>query len=109
MQHAAGFILMENVRREAVAAIDQPLSDEAKAAARKAVDDTMFALTMLIDGVTGGLTNGKQAVDLDFVVRLTDDERVVEQLSLIAGDGVCMGWHGWREGDFGDDEVAIKR
>lgn len=22
------------------------------------------------------------------------------------GDGMCMGFHGWKEGDFGEDEIT---
>jgi len=30
-------------------------------------------------------------------------------LDLARGDGFCMGYHGWLEGDFGKDPVAVAK
>lgn len=109
LQHAAGFILFENVRKQALDEIGEGVSAEARAVAEKAVDECMYRLMMLIEGVSGGLRNSRYEVDLRMVAQLvrTESDAVEEALDLREGDGVCMGFHGWKQGDFGDDPVAI--
>ena len=109
LQHAAGSILFENVRRYALGEIDPSASAEVRRAAEKAVDDCMYGLMMLIDGVTGGLCNSEYEVALSMVTRLVarEGDKIVQELDLRDGDGVCMGFHGWKEGDFGEDAVAV--
>lgn len=113
LQHAAGFILFEDAREYAVSKMDPALEDAAKAAARKAIDDALYGLMMIIDGVTGGLQNDEHRVSLDVVVRLarhgSAGEAPGEAVHLAHGDGMCMGFHRWREGDFGPSIVAKRR
>ena len=112
LQHAAGFIFLEDVRRYAAERIDPTLTPDAKAAAQKGIDDAVGGLMQVIDGVTGGLSNKDHTVYVDFVVRLatnreSGDGRVLSEVDLRDGDGMCMGYHGWLEGDFGAYPVAI--
>jgi hypothetical protein len=114
LQHAAGFILFEDVRRYAMEKIDPALSDEVRAAVRKGIDDAVYGLMMVIDGVSGGISNGNHEVSIDFVVRLakgTDstDDGSLPEVDLRRGDGMCIGYHGWLEGDFGAHAVAVSR
>lgn len=114
LQHAAGFILFEDVRRYAMERVEPGLSAEAVAAAKKGIDDAVYGLMMVIDGVSGAISNDKYNVFIDFVVRLTKrhdskDDGVVSEVDLRRGDGMCMGYHGWLEGDYGEDPVAIPR
>lgn len=114
LQHAAGFILCEDVRRHAAGQIDPGLGDEARGAALKAIDDALYGLMQVIDGVTGGLANADHAVAIDFVVRLVArggpaDGRAVAAVDLRDGDGMAMGYHGWVAGDFGADPVVAPR
>lgn len=106
LQHAAGLILFEDARRYALEKLDPKLEPAARKAAEKAVDDTLYGLMMIVDGVTGALTKDDLSVDLRMVVRLLRGDEVVEQLDLGDGDGMCMGIHGWREGNFGEDPVT---
>ena len=114
LQHAAGFIFFEDVRRSAVEGIDPGLSAEARSAAQKGIDDAVAGLMQVIDGVTGVLSNSKYAVEIKFIARLLtraasyDDPPLLE-LDLFDGDGMCMGYHGWLEGDFGADPIAVPR
>jgi len=66
---------------------------------------------MIIDGVTGSLSNADLSVDLKVIARLVRraGDAVVQQLDLFEGDGMCMGYHGWRDGDFGKTPVAKRR
>ena len=109
LQHAAGFILFEDVRGHALAQIDPALDPVARAAAMKAIDDAMYGLMMVIDGVSGRLGDRERRVRVDATVTLEEHDRDIETPRLAEGDGVCMGFHGWREGWFGDDLVAIVR
>ncbi len=112
LQHAAGFILLSNIREYALGEIDQGASTEARNAAAKAVDDALYGLMMLVDGVTGGLRNPEYEVDVSLVVRLLsrgeEADTLVQEIDLRDGDGVCMGFHGWKLGDFGDEPVVAK-
>lgn len=115
LQHAAGFILFEDARRYALDRVeaDAALDDRAKDAARRAIDDTLYGLMMVVDGVTGALRGSELCVDLRVIARLTrridGRDEVVEELDLRNGDGASMGYHAWRDGDFGDAPVAIRR
>jgi hypothetical protein len=114
LQHAAGFIVFEDVRRYAVEQIESGLSVEATAAAKKAIDDAVYGLMMVIDGVSGGISNADYNVFIDFVVRLAkrkdgEDDRLLSEVNLGQGDGMCMGYHGWIEGDYGEDPIAVAR
>ncbi len=50
--------------------IDPALPDEVPAAAQKGIDDAVYGLMMVIEGVTGGLSNSSHTVYIDFVARL---------------------------------------
>src|SRR5260370_21404325 len=99
LQHAAGFILFEDVRRYAMERIDPGLSDEARAAVQKGIEDAVYGLMMVIDGVTGGISNANRNVYIDFFVRLAKredslDDGLLSEVDLRNGDGMCMGSHG---------------
>lgn len=107
LQHAAGFILFEDARDYARQEIDPHLDASAREAAEKAIDDALYGLMMIVDGVSGGLSGNGHAVRLSLTARLLDDQgQSVSGLDLAEGDGVCMGFHGWKEGDFGRDPVT---
>jgi len=115
MQHAAGFILFEDVRRYAIEQIDSSLPMKARKAAEKGINDAVYGMMMVIDGVTGGLSDAKHKLQIDFLVRLIkcadskQGDTVVAEVDLGNGDGMCMGFHGWLEGDFGEDPVAVPK
>jgi hypothetical protein len=114
LQHAAGFIVFEDVRRYAMERMELSLSNEVRDAVQKGIDDTVYGLMMVIEGVTGSLANENYSVHIDFIARLLS--RKVPQggeeqteIDLREGDGMCMGYHGWIDGDFGEDQVAIAK
>jgi hypothetical protein len=114
LQHAAGFIIFEDVRRYAMERMDPSLSDEARAAVQKGIDDAAYGLMMVIEGVSGGLSNASHTVYIDFIARLASRSAagngdVQSEINLRQGDGMCMGYHGWLEGDFGKHPVAIPK
>jgi len=111
LQHAAGRILFEDVRGYAIDRIEQALSAEARAAAKKGIDDALYGLMMVLDGVTGALANETQHVELVVQARLVNrsPEKVVVELDLKDGDGMCMGYHGWLEDNYGEHPVAVRK
>jgi hypothetical protein len=114
LRHAAGFIILEDVRRFAMERIDPALPDDVRAAVQKGIDDAVGGLMQVIDGVTGGLSNASHTVCIDFIVRLAARSEsgtcaVLSEVDLRRGDGMCMGYHGWLQGDFGEHPVAVPR
>ena len=103
LQHAIGFILFQDVRDYALQKIDPSLKDDEKVAAIKAINDAVYGMMMVLDGVTGTLANDSRRVNLRVFAELVEVEtdEVVDSLDLMDGDGMCMGYHGWIENDFG--------
>lgn len=104
LQHAIGHILFRDVRDYALGQMDSTLSPEARAAATKAANDAVYGLMMILDGVTGSLENDSSTVSLQVLAQLTTKKNgeVVHSLDLSNGDGMCMGYHYWQAGDFGE-------
>ncbi len=105
LQHVAGAILFADVRDYARSRLDPKLDAHAREAATRAIDDALYGVMMVADGVTGGLANEMHRVALSISVRLEEKGKVLERLDLADGDGVCMAFHGWKEGDFGTSPV----
>jgi hypothetical protein len=108
LQHAMGFILFEDVRGYAISKIDSNLDAPARDAAIRAVNDAVYGLMMVLDGVTGSLGDGTRSVHLATTIRLTDDAGVIAELPLSEGDGACMAYHSWLEGNFGETPVVTR-
>lgn len=111
LQHAAGFIVFEDIRRYAMEKIAPSLPVDVRAAVQKGIDDAVYGLMMVIDGVSGGLSNASNRVGIDFVVHLQNrggDKAIESKVDLREGDGMCMGYHGWLEGDFGLNSVVTQ-
>ena len=108
LQHAAGFILFQDMREYAIRHLDSGLATEAEAAARQAIDDTVGGLMQILDGVTGRLKNDSKCISLRVKVELTDLEsgELLSEVDLAHGDGMCMGYHGWLAGDFGKNSLV---
>jgi hypothetical protein len=111
IQHAAGFILFEDARGYARENIDPRLKPEVRAAVEKGIDDALYGLMMILDGVSGRLSNATNEVHLAMLVRhmkkrANGDSELVEEVDLAYGDGMAMGMAGWLEGDFGEHPPA---
>lgn len=112
LQHAAGYILTRDIRDYAIGQIDPDAPQEARQAAAKAADDALYGLMMLIDGVTGGLRDesgpGDKALRIEVRLQavLARGSNTVMELDLGDGDGMCVGYHDWIAGEFGDDPIV---
>ncbi len=81
-----------------------------KKTAINAIDDALYGMMKVFDGVSDGLENLEYCINLRLHARLTKNEDVlVSDLDMFDGDGLCMGYAGWLEGDFGNAPVAIKK
>src|SRR5262245_16038766 len=109
LQHGAGFIIFQDIRQYAVDAIPATYGPAQREAAMKGIDDAVYGLMMVIDGVSGGLSNDKYRLSLQTKVRLetVDGGGLVQELDLFEGDGMCMGYHGWKDDDYGHVHPAI--
>ncbi|QDT38448.1 hypothetical protein [Stratiformator vulcanicus] len=103
LQHAAGFIIFEDVRAHARRQVNSELNGSAREAAFQAIDDAVGGLMQILDGVSGTLSNDTHSVGLRVTVELEDvaTGKSVSTVDLAEGDGMCMGYHGWLEGDYG--------
>jgi hypothetical protein len=93
----------------AISRIDPALSEPEHNAALKAIDDTMYGLMMVLDGVAGSLGDFERRLRIDAVIRLTAEGEVLAEEIVSEGDEMCMGYHMWIEGRYGDDPVAERR
>jgi hypothetical protein len=112
MNHAAGFVLFEDVRGYARSVLPIDLDAATRAVAHEAIDHAVYGLMMVIDGIPGQFGNDAHDFRLRVVAQLaakgTDD--VIESLDLFHdGEGMTMGFHGWVEGDFGEAPVTAGR
>lgn len=66
------------------------------------MDDAIYGLMMIMDGVTGCLKNDQYAVSIENIIKLERNGEAIQEINTFHGDGMCMGFHGWKENDFGD-------
>jgi hypothetical protein len=111
LQHAAGFILFQDVRQYAIDRIPKDYDAAQRAAAISGIDDAVYGLMMVLDGVTGGLANEKLRLSLQTKAQLhkVDDRSLVQEIDLFRGDGMCMGYHMWKDDDYGRTRPAVKK
>lgn len=58
-----------------------------------------------MDGVVGVLKNDEYAVSIESTILLERNGEILQKINTLNGDGMCMGFHGWKEGDFGEYDI----
>lgn len=106
LQHAAGFILFQNMRNYAIDKIPEEVDEQTKEKIITGIDDSIYGLMMMMDGVTGSLSNQQYTVTIKHVIQLNQNGETVQKINTLDGDGMCMGFHGWLEDDYGEGEIA---
>ncbi len=106
MQHGAGYIIFENIRKYAIGKIPSDIDQTQRAVHLAAIDNTLYAMMMQMDGVFDDLENKTYRLTLQTNIVLYKEDKVVEELDTLHGDGMCMGFHGWLKNDFGTDEIV---
>lgn len=107
MQHGAGYIIFENIRKYAIDRIPAEIDEILREAHLKAIDNTIYGMMMQMDGIFDPLENENYRLALHTHIVLYKDEDVIEEINTHDGDGMCMGFHGWIENDFGSDEIVV--
>lgn len=102
LQQLAGWVVFRDVRDYARKAISLDLDPVARGAALAAIDDAVYGLMMVFDGVAGGVGSDEWSAELSTSIRLRHGPEVTDEITLNQGDGMCMGYHRWIEDDFGD-------
>ncbi len=109
MQHAVGFIVFQDMRAYAIQRIPSDIDDTTKEKIIQGIDDTLYGLMMIMDGVSGSLHNEEYSlrIDTNIILAKPNERKNITQLNTVDGDGMCMGFHGWKEGDFGEDAIVV--
>lgn len=108
MQHAAGVLVFENIRKYALDQIDLDTDETTKEKITKGINDTIYGLMMQMDGIFDALENEEYRLELQSNIVLSKNDEVIEEINTLDGDGMCMGYHGWIVGDFGEDSILKK-
>ncbi|GGA82123.1 hypothetical protein [Puia dinghuensis] len=96
------------MRKYAIDRIPANTDDNTKELITNGIDDAVYGLMMILDGVTGGLQNDQYAVSMESIIKLKRNGETIQEINTFDGDGMCMGFHGWKENDFGDNELTEK-
>lgn len=88
LQNVAGYIIFKDVKEYAIEKI--PLE----------IDDAIYGM-MMMDGVTGVLRSEEYMIEFENNIKLSKEDKEIYKLDTSDGDGMCMGFHAWKEGDFG--------
>jgi hypothetical protein len=106
LQHAAGYIIFRDMKEYAVNNIPDGTTESTKEKIIQGIEDAIYGLMMIMDGVVGTLQNGEYTVSIENNILLEKDGQVIQKINTLNGDGMCMGFHDWRAGDFGEDDVV---
>lgn len=95
-----GYHLMQASLKRALERVPATASAECQDIARQAALDAIYGVLMLLDGVAD---SDEVRYTLYAEVDRVDSELPCEGIELAPdSDGLCMGFHGWVEGDFGE-------
>lgn len=78
MQHGAGYIVFENIRKSAISKIPSEADNTLRDAHLAAIDNTIYGMMMQMDGIFGSLENENYRLDLQTNIVLYKDGEVVE-------------------------------
>ena len=105
LQHAAGFIIFRDIRNYAIDRISANTDKEVNEQIIKGIDDSIYGLMMMMDGVSGVLKNDKYLVRIESKILLEKNKEILQEINTLDSDGMCMGFHSWKDGDFGEDAI----
>ena len=83
LQHAAGLIVFEDVRQYAIDQIDKTLADEVRAEIIKGIDNAVYGLMMIFDGVSGHLRGSEHSVKLETRVVLSKNNESGKDIAAL--------------------------
>jgi hypothetical protein len=94
---------MTHARDEALKRIPPDASAETREVAREAVQDALYNVMMMLEGVVGVTPGSGRALEFALICRVRESEEphtVVEELELApnGAESACMGFHFWTDG-----------
>jgi hypothetical protein len=102
-----GAYLMKYVNDAVSQSIPADATEREREIADKVCVASVFTVMEILDGFYRNDLGDNHTVDYALISRVRNKEtyEVVESTELAPeGDGLCMGFWGWREGDFGQNE-----
>jgi hypothetical protein len=105
-QHAAGYIIFRDMKDYAVNNISDDTDEKTKEKIIKGIEDAIYGLMMMMDGVVGILQNDEYTIRIENNILLEKSGQIIQTINTLDGDGMCMGFHDWKEGDFGEDNIV---
>lgn len=106
MQHAAGYIIFQNIRNYAIGKIPKQADSDIEQLCKEVIDHAIYGMMMQIDGVFDDLENQEYRLALQNHIVLYQNNKVLIDLNLLHSDGMCMGFHDWKEQDFGEHQIT---
>jgi len=106
LQHAAGYIIFRDMKGYAVNNIPADTDDDTRKKIIDGIEDTIYGMMMMMDGVVGTLKNDDYTIKIESNILLERDGLTIRNINTFYGDGMCMGFHDWKEGDFGEDKIV---
>jgi len=106
MQHAAGYLIFRDMKDYAVNNISDDTDEKTKEKIINGIEDAIYGLMMMMDGVVGILQNDEYTIRIENNILLEKSGQIIKSINTLDGDGMCMGFHDWKEGDFGEDNVV---
>ena len=103
LSNAFGKLLFETVRTPSRGRT-RSLDESVRAQVEGLLDKQLYAILQILDGVTYPIRNEDVAVEFVLTARLRrrgDSEVTAEVQVGLDGEGLCTGYEGWLEGDFG--------
>lgn len=95
------------MREYAIKRIPVDADEKTKEQILNGIDDAIYGLMMIMDGVVGTLKNEEYKVTIENNIILEKNGEILQSINTLDGDGMCMGFHGWKDGDFGEDDIFI--
>jgi len=105
-QHTFGMHLFQHVVDVAAAELPAGLSDEARQASLEAIDHSVALFLSLLEGIPLTPVGDSGAARYVLTAEFYGDDPDTPEVFGIApeGDGVLMGYAGWKIGDFGQEQ-----
>ncbi|MFC4701730.1 hypothetical protein ACFO4O_16360 [Glaciecola siphonariae] len=102
--HSFGYHLFKQMRADRIAALPIQLSNSEREVAIKAIDDTIYTFMMMFDGIYKFDIDNDHSAEYALIQRIRDNnDDVVSEIELAPdGDELTIGFHGWKENDFGE-------
>jgi len=94
------------MRNYAIKQIPADTNEKTREQILNGIDDAVYGLMMIMDGVAGTLQNDEYKVMIEYKIILKKNGEILQSINTLDGDGMCMGFHGWKDGDFGEDDVV---